>query len=271
VKQITVLWGGKKQAVYLLDEPHVVIGRGRGAHIALDDNPIVSRQHAVIRKELDAHVVEDLGGTNGTFVNDQRIDMVRLRDGDRVVLGKHTLRYEASTGEGISLQRRTAGSAEADFQATSTVGALPQGQAEPPWAQQKATPNINAAGANEATMAASREELEAMLEQMKLKSQPHLSYKAPGGPIAIVPLKGGKASIGHGDGHSLKLPGSRWFGAHAATVAQDDDKFWIVARSPFWNPVQVGASKVRKKRKLRDGDTITAAGVKIRFSVGEQD
>ena len=62
MKQITVLFSGRKQAVYLLDEAHVVIGRGRSAHIALDGNPIVSRQHAVIREELGEHIIEDLGG-----------------------------------------------------------------------------------------------------------------------------------------------------------------------------------------------------------------
>jgi hypothetical protein len=36
-------------------------------------------------------VVEDLNSLNGTFVNDQRIERATLRDGDSVVIGKHTL------------------------------------------------------------------------------------------------------------------------------------------------------------------------------------
>ena len=87
MKQVTVLFNGRKQATYLLDEPHIVIGRGRSAHIPLDGNPIVSRQHAVIRSELDAHVLEDLGGANGTFVNDKQIGKHTLRPGDRIMGG----------------------------------------------------------------------------------------------------------------------------------------------------------------------------------------
>jgi pSer/pThr/pTyr-binding forkhead associated (FHA) protein len=105
VKQITVLFNGRKQVVHLLDEPHVVIGRGRSAHISLDGNPIVSRQHAVVRSELDGHIVEDLGGANGTYLNDALVSQARLRPGDRIVLGKHTLRYEEATPEASSIKR----------------------------------------------------------------------------------------------------------------------------------------------------------------------
>jgi pSer/pThr/pTyr-binding forkhead associated (FHA) protein len=46
----------------------------------------VSREHAVIVKEQKGYRIRDLGSTNGTFVNGERIDEVPLRDGDLVVI-----------------------------------------------------------------------------------------------------------------------------------------------------------------------------------------
>jgi hypothetical protein len=55
------------------------------------DSDIVSRVHADIRVEGDAFYLEDLGSSNGTYVNNlplQMGDRHRLRPGDRIALGK---------------------------------------------------------------------------------------------------------------------------------------------------------------------------------------
>jgi predicted component of type VI protein secretion system len=62
------------------------IGR-EGCDVNLMD-PEVSRRHATIRDQGGNLAIEDLGSTNGTFVNDQRISVVTvLNDGDVVRLG----------------------------------------------------------------------------------------------------------------------------------------------------------------------------------------
>src|SRR4051794_29513197 len=62
------------------------IGR-EGNDVNLMD-PEVSRRHAAIRDQGGSLAIEDLGSTNGTFVNDQRISVVTvLNDGDTVRLG----------------------------------------------------------------------------------------------------------------------------------------------------------------------------------------
>ena len=64
------------------------IGRSTGNNIVLPSGS-VSRQHARIREEAGEFRLFDLGGANGTFVNDQKVaDPVVLKDGDRVRFGE---------------------------------------------------------------------------------------------------------------------------------------------------------------------------------------
>jgi hypothetical protein len=73
---------GREQRV----EDGTVIGR-EGCDVNLID-PEVSRRHAAIRGTSGFLAIEDLGSTNGTFVNDKRITaMTVLSDGDSVRLG----------------------------------------------------------------------------------------------------------------------------------------------------------------------------------------
>jgi len=285
VKQITVLFSGRKQATWLLDEPHVVIGRGRSAHIALDGNPIVSRQHAVIREELDSHILEDLGGANGTYLNDALVTQARLRPGDRIVLGKHTLRYEESTPEAKSLVAVAREEGPEDDVSTRLVPTLQEKDGAPapvpapkpaailpPWAEPAAAPRpmeVGGAPGNERTVAATKEELEVLLAQMKVKAGPHLSINR-GGKLVLVPLVDPPVLVGFTDQCQVRLKGSRWFGKIAAALVEEGGAWWLQARSPFWNTVTVGSSKVRRKLKLTTGQTISVRELKARFSTGEQ-
>jgi pSer/pThr/pTyr-binding forkhead associated (FHA) protein len=66
--------------------PGTTIGRA-GCDVELND-PDVSRRHAVVRGVDNGLGVEDLGSTNGTFVNDNRISGIApIAPGDRVRFG----------------------------------------------------------------------------------------------------------------------------------------------------------------------------------------
>lgn len=55
------------------------------------NSEIVSRIHADIRVEGDAHYIEDVGSSNGTYINNLPLlpgNRHRLRPGDRISLGK---------------------------------------------------------------------------------------------------------------------------------------------------------------------------------------
>ncbi len=70
------------------------IGRASDCDVVLDDRR-VSRRHAAIHCENGAEYwISDLGGLNGVYVNEQRVNpAVRLRNGDVIRVLQHTLRF----------------------------------------------------------------------------------------------------------------------------------------------------------------------------------
>ena len=74
-----------------LPEGEATVGRSRNCTVAVKD-VTVSRHHATICFEGGRAKVRDLGSSNGTFVNGQRVDgEIPLADGDRVVVGEAEL------------------------------------------------------------------------------------------------------------------------------------------------------------------------------------
>jgi pSer/pThr/pTyr-binding forkhead associated (FHA) protein len=71
----------------------LVIGRSRDGAGSLGGDPELSRLHARIRRTPEGILVlEDLGSTNGTFLNEWRVTAgQQLRVGDRIALGQTLL------------------------------------------------------------------------------------------------------------------------------------------------------------------------------------
>jgi pSer/pThr/pTyr-binding forkhead associated (FHA) protein len=68
--KLVLRWRGE---AYALDPgKELIIGRSHGCHFVVDD-PSVSRKHALVRREDDGVIVQDLGSSNGTFVDGARI------------------------------------------------------------------------------------------------------------------------------------------------------------------------------------------------------
>jgi hypothetical protein len=87
-----VLPDGKRVA---LGESVAVIGRMPECAVTLSD-PQTSRQHAEIRHGEGGYRIVDLGSTNGTEVNGVKITEMPLSDGDVIVIGATSLRFEES-------------------------------------------------------------------------------------------------------------------------------------------------------------------------------
>ena len=80
--------------VLLGDEP-TVIGRMPECAVPLSD-PQVSRRHAEVRRDDFGFKVVDMGSTNGTQVNGVTVKEQSLADGDVIVVGATSLRYQES-------------------------------------------------------------------------------------------------------------------------------------------------------------------------------
>ena len=78
-----------------VDSGEVTIGR-EDTDVVIEDDTEVSRNHAVVRPATDGPEIEDLGSTNGTFVNEQQISgSHRLSNGDTVRVGQTRFDVEA--------------------------------------------------------------------------------------------------------------------------------------------------------------------------------
>ncbi len=70
----------------------LTVGRAIGCGVSLPDDTFVSTLHARVFRREGALFVEDLGSTNGTFVNDRPVTgTVPFHKGDRLQVGKTVL------------------------------------------------------------------------------------------------------------------------------------------------------------------------------------
>ena len=101
----------------MVPNKEIVVGRSSDLDMVLVEE-MVSRKHARITYEHESIVIEDLGSTNGTFVNGEKIKRVQLKEGDRVLIGTSILKVVAQDGpppqapsrpnlEVVAAQRRT--------------------------------------------------------------------------------------------------------------------------------------------------------------------
>jgi len=81
----------------LVADKQIIVGRSSDLDMVLVED-MVSRKHARIAMAEDQIWIEDLGSTNGTFVNGEKIKRARLKEGDRVLIGTSILKVIAGDG-----------------------------------------------------------------------------------------------------------------------------------------------------------------------------
>ncbi len=86
----------KVRGEYFIRKKRVSIGRHKENDLRIDD-PMISRQHAQIIRQGRTTYLRDLNSTNGTFVNNRRVDIAPLEEGTVIRMGSFKLTYTRST------------------------------------------------------------------------------------------------------------------------------------------------------------------------------
>lgn len=86
--QLVMRLGPNPGKSYDLTQEELTIGRDVSNHIVIND-PEISRRHAKLTAQADGYLIEDMGSTNGTFIDGQRLMGPHvLRHGEMIMLGE---------------------------------------------------------------------------------------------------------------------------------------------------------------------------------------
>ncbi len=106
-------------------EDAITLGRAGECDLILGDQG-VSRSHARVASSADGATIEDLGSSNGTFVNGQPVEGAQaLRDGDEITLGGAVIQFVGGSGETQVLGGEDPGATEAHSPPTGPRAATP--------------------------------------------------------------------------------------------------------------------------------------------------
>jgi pSer/pThr/pTyr-binding forkhead associated (FHA) protein len=236
------------------------------------DNLAVSGHHAKIYWEGDNYVLEDNGSLNGTYVNNQRVTKHKLKNGDTVLIGKHSVEFKDQWH---------------DDQAGGYAPAAKSGPAVP---QMQSTVVLDTKKAKE-MMAQARAASAGAAPEVK---PPSADAGAPGTPappkgVPPVPAKertgmltviDGKTDepsyllsskmsvIGKSAMASIKLKGSFFKSPPevAAMVSKRENKYYITQQDKNAHVKVNGDDASTGQHLLDDGDIVEVAGVKTSFA-----
>ena len=234
---------GVVQGEYQLDKERLSIGRKADNDIPID-NLAVSGKHALVITILDDSFLEDLGSTNGAYVNGKLIKKHALKDGDVIAIGKHELKYvnELATADDDEFEKTmiikpgSASAAVAAAQAAEKAVA----SAAPAAAAPAAAPAAGGAAPAGGGMPLGR-------------------LTVLNGPIAGKELELTKALITLGKpGTQVAVISRRPQGYFLTHIESDGDG----KRYPTVNGEPIGP----KAYQLKGGDLIELAGIKMEFS-----
>jgi serine/threonine-protein kinase len=115
---LRVLAGPYHGRVFCFTQPDTfLIGRSNDAHLCLTDDKFFSRHHCLLEINPPHCFLRDLGSTNGTFVNGQKVTETFLENGAQIQGGETVLLVEVST----AAMKSAAGSSPAERSAKPTI------------------------------------------------------------------------------------------------------------------------------------------------------
>jgi pSer/pThr/pTyr-binding forkhead associated (FHA) protein len=231
----------------------------------------VSGHHAKVYWEGDHYVLEDTESFNGTYVNSHRISKVVLKDGDQVLIGKHTIEFRAQGSENAAAQNRTVD--------RSVFLQDRLDKARPPQLDPTVVLDTRKAKEMLAKAAAAASALSAVELQMPgTAAKPSTSNAEIAGRrrIGTLTVINGKTNrqhyvlssklsvIGKSEMASIRL--KRWFAPRvAASIQQREDGYFIIGAGKR-SKIRVNDAEVAAGQKeLKAGDVIEVAGIRATF------
>lgn len=238
---------------------------GRKPHNDIQiDNLAISGEHAVVITILNDSFLEDLGSTNGTFVNGQSVKKHFLKNDDTIELGKYRLKYVSELPQQTS---------NADFEKTMILR---------PGAAQKPAPGPSAAAPAAAAVtplaAATAAPAASPAVATPAAVPPHLSTSpgmtpppsaaapaaAPALPLAAIQiLSGGNAGKEMVLTKTLTTLGRP--GIQVAVIARRPHGYFITHVEGANFPAVNGKTLDAQAHQLADHDVIELAGTKMEF------
>jgi predicted component of type VI protein secretion system len=215
--------------VYEIGRPIIQVGRTEGMEIVID-NVSVSRQQCELRQDGRYWSVKDLGSTNGTFLNGQRLTgSERLKPGDEISFGKFSLFFERELDAPV---------------AGASIVPSP-GQARPP-----------------GTYALGAEELERLQQAIADKRRAQLEWEAVG-LTGTYYITTDSVLIGPGERSQLRIVAGPKKGLLVTRVA-DGYEIRNLAGVLDFARMRVNG-KVTRSARLRTGDVIQIGQVRLTF------
>ena len=110
---LDVVQGPRRGQSFIFDRHDTfIVGRSRFVHCPMPEDSALSRDHFIVEVNPPRCELRDLGSTNGTFVNDHKVDRVRLNPGDKIAAGQSVfaIRIEgvSENGDGGAKNRTVA-------------------------------------------------------------------------------------------------------------------------------------------------------------------
>jgi pSer/pThr/pTyr-binding forkhead associated (FHA) protein len=229
----------------------VTVGRTPDNVLTID-NAAVSSHHACVFRDGETFVIEDLDSTNGTFVNGTRVRRQKLEHGDVVLIGKHTLVFDAAAS-GRTLE------ADGDQPTLATLGDtvfLDPEQRRKLMARLKAAPTASAAGTSVAP--AIRD------APMAFPTRPAtLRVVAGHADREEYKLEGRTTLIGKADAALVRIRG--WFKPAVALAIARTSQAYVA--TPIRGKTLINGDPLTERRELKNGDVVRTAGITLEFRV----
>jgi len=237
-----------------LINPEIVIGRDGTADLVVDGQG-VSRRHArIIRQGDDGHLIEDLGSSNGTFLNGQRLaESAPLHPGDEIGLGQSVvLVFEAPPEIDAPGQDERTVAPDVPQTFLEEAGAVESQVAEPPMPQAGPPPGPGLAQ----TFLADEADIPPPVD---LKATPpQFTVAIAGDEPEAFTLTSDVISLGRAEDNDIVIR-SKIVSRYHARLERANGGYQLVTLPEAGNPVLFegrplsGAHRLRHENKLRIG------------------